>query len=123
MCEVMWSRLTVITRQPSQRQASDRLFVLFRPTWASHKWAYKVSAELNISVQLSHLHFSVSDSKEGFARESISCDDVEDAGLTADRGEALKVKGDADGEALKGFMSLGVFTAETGGDITDWGMT
>lgn len=39
MCEVMWSRLTVVVRHVFQPHVRLRLFVLFRPTWFSQMWS------------------------------------------------------------------------------------
>jgi hypothetical protein len=39
MCEVMWSRFTVVVRQVPQAQVKFKLFVLLRPTCRSQIWS------------------------------------------------------------------------------------
>jgi len=40
ICEVMWSRLTVVVRHWPQAQVRFRLFVDFLPTWTSQRWFF-----------------------------------------------------------------------------------
>lgn len=53
--DVMWSRFTHLTPQPSHAHVRQRLLVDLRPMWDSHKWVYRSSGAGDLYVQSFHL--------------------------------------------------------------------